>query len=97
MQWSLTRGFSQTAIDQTIEQTLNRSSKGKGGIVGRTLREGYVHRWILTAHERAAITEKCKSLAGQDQSDYKRNKEESESRIIQDEDDVTGVKVVLDR
>ena len=96
MHRSLTRGFSQTAIDQTIEQTLNRSSKGKGGIVGRTLREGYVHQWILKAHEQAAITEKCKSLPGLDQSDHKRNKEESESRNIQDEDDVTEVKVVLD-
>ena len=27
------RGFSQTAVDQTVEQTVNKSTKTKGGII----------------------------------------------------------------
>ena len=44
--------FSQVAVDQTIEQTINRDTKSKGGIVGFSLNKGAVQRWLLTSHER---------------------------------------------
>ena len=34
--------FSQVAVDQTIEQTINRDTKSKGGIVGFSLNKGAV-------------------------------------------------------
>ena len=57
-------GFSGLACDQTIEQTVNRDSKTKGGLVGFSMNPTSVHRWLLSHAERAAITERCKSMAG---------------------------------
>lgn len=59
-------GFSAVACDQTIEQTINRNSKTKGGVVGFSMNPTSVHRWLLSQSERAAITERCKSMAGVD-------------------------------
>ena len=39
------------------EQTINCDTKSKGGIVGVSLNRGVVHRWILTSHERTAVTQ----------------------------------------
>jgi hypothetical protein len=57
-------GFSQIACDQTIEQTINRESKGRGGISGISLNRGTVKRWILTQPQRAEIARKCEDMAG---------------------------------
>lgn len=56
-------GFSSVACDQTIEQTLNKDSKVKGGLVGVTLNRGAVHRWIMGQAERSAISRKCEEMA----------------------------------
>ena len=45
--------FGQVAVDMTIEQTLNRKTKTRGGIVGFSLKPGVVERWFVTAHDRA--------------------------------------------
>ena len=67
-QWTVQRqqnyGFSSIASDQTIEQTCNRDSKTKGGIVGTTQNRGAIHRWILAQADRSAITRECKLMAG---------------------------------
>ena len=44
VQRSSLNSFAQVAVDQAIEQTINKDSKGKGGIVGFSLRPGAVHR-----------------------------------------------------
>jgi hypothetical protein len=59
-------GFSAVSCDQTIEQTINRDSKTKGGLVGFSLNHAAIHRWLLAQSERAAITNKCKDMAGTD-------------------------------
>lgn len=56
--------FADVACDQTIEQTFNRSSKMKGGIVGFTRQPGSVLRWILAQPERALLTEASESFSG---------------------------------
>ena len=48
-------GFAQLPIDQIIQQTLNRSTKTKGGIVGFSLKKTAVQRWLLTAHSGAFL------------------------------------------
>ena len=58
------QGFSFTACDQTMEQTFNRDSKTKGGIVGFTLNRTAVKRWILAQSERGSITRQCYAVAG---------------------------------
>ena len=66
--WTVQRqnryGFSAVPCDMTIEQTANRDSKVKGGVVGFTLNAGYMHRWLLSQPERSAIARKCQELAG---------------------------------
>ena len=47
--------FAKLPVDQDIEQTLNRSTKTKGGIVGSSLNKNAVQRWLLTAHSRAFL------------------------------------------
>ena len=64
VQRSTSSSFSQVAVDQTIEQTINRDTKSKGGIIGFSLNKGAVQRWLLTSHERAAITQAYREMAG---------------------------------
>ena len=54
--------FSQVAVDHTIEQTMNKDTKTKRGIIGFSLNKGAVQRWILTAHEREAILRNFKNM-----------------------------------
>lgn len=66
--WTVQRqkryGFSSIACDQAIEQTANRDSKTKAGLIGFTLNKGAVERWILSQSERSAITRQCQVMAG---------------------------------
>jgi len=82
--------FCQTAVDQTIEQTINRSTKTKGGIIGFSLKSGTVHRWLVTAHERAKYSDVCWNHANVS-SDMPHSKDLQSSRIQRDEQDVKKV------
>ena len=65
--WTVQRhpnqAFSSVPCDQTIEQTFNKDSMIKGGLIGFTLNRGAVHRWILGQSERCAITRSCQDMA----------------------------------
>ena len=87
-------GFSQLPVDQTIEQTLNRSTKTKGGIVGFSLKRNAVQRWILTVQSRALFVDKCRMMAGKEEED-RLHKETAKSRIKRDEEDVRKVMEVI--
>ena len=56
--------FAQVAVDQAIEQSINRDSKTRGGIIAFSLNPSAVHQWILAAHKRSAVAKVCKELAG---------------------------------
>jgi hypothetical protein len=58
-------GFAKVACDQTIEQTINRDAKTKGGWTGFTQQKGAVTRWIMSSHARGQITRQCELAAGQ--------------------------------
>ena len=66
--WTVQRqgryGFSAIACDQAIEQTANKDSKTKAGLVGFTLNRRAVNRWILSQSERYAIKRQCQKMAG---------------------------------
>ena len=68
LQWTVQRqqnhGFSSIDCDQIIEQTCNRDSKTKGGIVGLTQNRGAINRWILAQADRSAVTRNCQLMAG---------------------------------
>ena len=88
--------FAQVAVDQCIEQTINRDTKTSGGIVGFSLKPGAVQRWIVTAHERASVAGACAQLSEAKSSQHTdlqeatvhRHKESSTSTIQRDETDV---------
>lgn len=88
-------GFSQVACDQTIEQTCNRDTKTKGGMVGFTTQKGAVTRWILSQPERAAISKRCEEMAGKDERINGR-KDLQQSRVQRDEEHVCNVITVLE-
>ena len=83
-------GFSQTACDQVIEQTVNRDSKIKGGITMYTQKPGAVHRFMLSSPERAAITRECHIMAGQSSSTDNHSELET-ARMQRDEKDVQSI------
>ena len=89
-------GFSRLPVDQTIEQTLNKNTKTKGGIVGFSLKRGAVQRWMLTAPSRAAFVNKCRDLAYMKESERRIHKEGSKFRIQKDEECVKQVMEVIE-
>ena len=78
--------FSQVPVDQCIEQTINRHTKTKGGIVGFSRKPAAVQKWVVNAHQRAAIAKGCKEMAGiMDGTDLLLHKEGQQSRVKHDE------------
>lgn len=81
--------FSQVAVDQTIEQTINKDTKSNDGIVGFSLGREAVQRRLRTSHERAAITQPCCVMAGMPVTDGENViKEKGKRRMSVDENDV---------
>lgn len=88
--------FSRVPVDQTIEQTVNRDTKTKGGIIGFSVSNGSVQRWLLTFHERAAITQACREMAGIQLTDGDvAKKETGKTRMTADEKDVQKVQTTI--
>ena len=56
--------FNSVSPDMALEQTVNRDSKTKGGIVEVTGMNGARDRWALTAHMMAAATASFKFMNG---------------------------------
>ncbi|KAK3753754.1 hypothetical protein QZH41_005239 [Actinostola sp. cb2023] len=80
--------FAQVWTDMALEQSINRDSKTKGGIVGMSTKEDAVDRWFLTSHERAAITQALKEMCGIGDCDrVGTHKEARATRVIRDEKD----------
>ena len=48
--------FKAVAPDMKLEQTINRSQKSTGGIIGQTKSDAYVSEWELVYHEILAIS-----------------------------------------
>lgn len=58
--------FCEVDCDQTIEQTCNRDTKTKGSMIGFTRNKGAVAHWILSQHEKSAISKQREEMAGKD-------------------------------
>ena len=92
VQRTTSHGFSQLPVDQTIELTLNRNTKTKGGVIGFSLKKGTVQRWMLTAHARASFVNRCREMASSHpQDEIKGHKESGLVRKRRDEEDVQKV------
>ncbi|GFS24129.1 hypothetical protein ElyMa_001656100 [Elysia marginata] len=53
-----------TAIDLTIEQTINKHAKAKGGIVGFSKNCPAYYRWCVTRHSRASYVSATNAMVG---------------------------------
>ena len=91
-------GFTQTstAVDQTLEQTLNKETKRKGGIIGFILNKGTVQGWVLTAHERSAMCCNWKKIIKFQESPETVHKEATRRRIDGVERDVGKIIYVIE-
>ena len=77
--------FSKVAVDHCIEQTFNRDTNTRGGIVGFSLKKDVVEKWIPTAHARAALTNERRQLAGLKVETAVTSKDSRISKIKRDE------------
>ena len=93
-EWTVQRqskhGFASIACDLAIEQTCNRDSKVQDGLKGITGNRGAIHRWIMSQHERAAITRQCEVMAGLT-GQTRQRKDLDKSRTIRDEEAVENI------
>ena len=56
--------FKAIGMEQTLEQTINRSSKSQGGIIGSTRKKASVAQWQLIHHKMLAVHNLQCSLSG---------------------------------
>ena len=82
--------FRQTPMDQTLEQSLNKNSKTKGGMIGFSINKSAVYRWIKSFADRAEIQSVCEDMAGRG-NQMRQRTEMDISRRIQDEESVKNV------
>ena len=87
--------FAKIPEDQSIEETINRSSKIPGGIIGKSRNPEAVGRWIETTADRSQITENIRKYAGISDDCKWLHKEAGPSRIKTDERDVRQVVEVI--
>jgi len=57
--------FNCVSTDMALEQSMNRDSKTKGGIIGISNNDEAVEKWTLTSHLRADVKKQFKQLCGQ--------------------------------
>jgi len=56
----------QNPVDITIEQTINRSAKTAGGVIGFSRNAAAYTRWCVTRHKRASFAQVTMELADMD-------------------------------
>ena len=83
--------FRQIPVDQPIEQTVNRDSKTKGGIICFSQKPGAVQKWIINAHQRAEISRNCLDMAGLGENTERLHKDCGKNRVKKDEASVQAV------
>ena len=58
--------FNAVAVDMKLEQTIQRSAKSVGGIIGRSKAVDYVTEWSIIYHDVLGITNWFRELTGAD-------------------------------
>ena len=54
--------FAKVWMDMALEQSINRDSKTKGGIVGISQNPGALRHWFVTSHKRTAIARAVREM-----------------------------------
>ncbi|GFO22422.1 hypothetical protein PoB_004892700 [Plakobranchus ocellatus] len=68
---------SRTAVDMTIDQTINKHAKTSGGIVGFSRSLPAYYRWCVTRHNRAQYVSATCQMATIESKNYETHKESS--------------------
>ena len=79
--------FNSVSTDQSLEQTINQEAKGRGGVVGFTLRKGALLRWLLMRHVVAEYSVAFKSMTSSE-AEIEHHPEFGSSRNAKDHSDV---------
>jgi hypothetical protein len=87
---------SRNAVDLTIEQTINRSAKTSGGIVGFSRNAG-AYSWCLTRHKRASYVEVTMREVGILEEVAESHKSTRTSSIRHSENDTDKLKSTFER
>ena len=56
--------FSAVGADMCLEQTINRSQKSTGGIIGNTKKKKFVTQWEIIYHEMLAVVNLQRKVSG---------------------------------
>ena len=64
------RLWSSVGADMCLEQTINRSQKGPGCVIGSTKRKLSVAKWEIVCHERLAISNLFHEVTGVSDGSY---------------------------
>ncbi|KAL4238796.1 hypothetical protein ACF0H5_003503 [Mactra antiquata] len=62
--------FKAVGVDQCLEQTINRSQKGSGGIIGSSRKKDFVAEWEIIYHEMMGVSNLHQELSGTKQNNH---------------------------
>ena len=79
--------FNSVSTAQSSEQTINQEVKGRGGVVGFTLRKGALLKWLQTRHVVAEYSVAFKSMTSSE-AEIEDHPEFGSSRNARDRSDV---------
>eukprot|EP00745_Piridium_sociabile_P026705 TRINITY_DN42673_c0_g1_i18.p1 TRINITY_DN42673_c0_g1~~TRINITY_DN42673_c0_g1_i18.p1 ORF type:complete len:760 (+),score=189.88 TRINITY_DN42673_c0_g1_i18:236-2515(+) len=82
---------SRTAVDITIEQTINRHAKSQGGIKGFSTSQKTYHRWVTTRHDRALYHQATLESVDMDSQENTAHKDLRPSQVTQSDADTVKV------
>jgi hypothetical protein len=79
---------SRNPVDLTIEQTINRHAKSRGGIIGFSRNFPAYYRWCVTRHVRASYVDSTLDMAGMTNSEESAHKDIRPSEMRRSEADL---------
>ncbi|KAG1650017.1 hypothetical protein GQR58_028409 [Nymphon striatum] len=89
--------FAKIAIDQTVEETVNKDTQTAGGTKGFSLKQSALTRYYLTAEHRAEALRQLRDLISSGQSREGLNHADLQSsRVKRDENDVKSIVDMLE-
>lgn len=88
--------FSRVAVDQTIEQTINKDTQTSGGTKGFSLRPGTLSKYYLNADHRAVAVRQLREIISQADKSSCKHPDLQGTRIQKDEQNVAAIVNLLE-
>lgn len=87
--------FTSVGTDQRLEQTINKSQKSSGGIIGMTREKGYVAAWNMVYHEILAVNKFYRETTLVDKNNAELKMHHEYSRSYTDNTEAAVEKIML--